>query len=249
MTRSAMLLVASILIAGGVGVFFLATHPPQANPSPTEPTATSTSVGITYATDGTIDTHDWQEYRSEYGGFSVRAPKDMASVNAEFLNYYFFRKDRIGMVYGEELLGLSIQTVQKTSSSTLETWLDDYLIPGVYKDTISSVQKTTLGGFPTLQFDRQRQNISPKDTRFDETTKIRAITFPSGIIYNNELSFIVSDSSRYFVIDLGNRYALVIHTLPPYKFSEEYMLLDDKTLSDVYAAILASFQAFTPTKS
>ncbi len=258
MAESRILILFGVAILAGASVWFItqirlsnglpstSLLTPDGNP-PVGVVSTS-SPEITYTADGKLDTSDWQEYRSEYGGFSVRAPKDSVSIHDESLNYFFLRLNRIGAVYEEELLGLSIQTIQKTSSSTLDTWLDMHVVPGVYKDIISNIRKTSVDGFPALQFDRQRQNISSKDKRFDETTKISVVTFPSGIVYNNVPTLLSSDSSRYFVIDLGNRYALVRYTLPPYFFSKEYMRLDDETLSKIYDAILDSFQAFTPTK-
>lgn len=249
-----------IVLVGGV-IFFLNHNPaPELPLAKTQPVKPSPS-GIMYGADGKLDTSNWQEYRSEYGGFSVRAPREMSMIGCsrqhnicnpisqeEDFNYLLTTTNIL-------LAGLEIEIIVKNSGSTLDTWLNDYVVSG--RDKLLNIQKTTVDGYPVLLFDRQEKVSDQK------VIKIRFATYPTNDFYERDLADFVGTSYRFLAIDLGNRYAFVSYTLsinkqaiskayanPAYSFFQEQLvaLPSDKTLSDIYAAILSSFQAFTPTK-
>lgn len=224
--------------------------PPDSHPSP---------PGIVYANAG-LNTSDWQQYWSEENGFGfrVRGPWELSRIGCA-VNKYAPCKDFIYSLTSDTsgigLTGLVITTIFKNNGSTLDTWLNDYVVLG--RDRILNVQKTTVAGYPALRFDTKEQ-MSDKD----------GITFKfdDGVSSGEGIAGFVGSSSRYFVIDLGNRYALVSQTLsidkqavskaynypdgvPNNLFQEEVDALpSDQALADAYAAILDSFQTFTMTK-
>jgi hypothetical protein len=263
MSRDKVIIAIGVILLAGVGVFFVAGMRtsiglPTANP---QTIATSSISQVTYDANGKIDTSGWKEYRSEYGGFSVRAPKDMSMIGCsrqhnicniisreEDFNYILTNADIL-------LAGFMIEIMVKSSDSTLDTWLNDYIVSG--RDKLLNVQKTVVDGYPALQFDRQEE-VPDK-----EVVEIRFATYPTNDIYKRSISSFAGTSYRFLVIDLGNRYVFVSYTLsiekhiiskvyadPAYSFFQEQLsaIPSDKTLSDIYAAILNSFQAFTPTK-
>jgi len=271
MSRDRILIAAGVILLALAGGFVAvqSVRKPTASPSSqtVEPGQLSPS-GIVYGADGKLDTSDWQEYRSEYGGFSVRAPKEMSRVSGcthacdsywgERFEYLLFREtgDMSGYVGPP---GLSMEVVEKNSTSTLDTWLDTYIVYG--KNYLTNVQKTNIKGHPALQFDFDEYQSGARGDLKIATMQYDA--YPWGYTSAYELSNPSYAISRYMIIDLGNRYVFVQYLLSvdkkaevAYFTSHSYylhwvqvsQLLDDKTLTDVYAAIFDSFQAFTPTK-
>ncbi len=258
-----------ILIVAGGFIVLQNTKKPAEHTAPqiAQPVQPSPS-GIMYDANGKLDTSSWQEYRSEYGGFSVRAPKDVSAIGCfghacdpsiwgEHFLYILFQTS-INDEAGE--VGLSIEVIKKDKGSTLDTWLSDYITSGA--NQLFDVQKISINGYPTLQFDWQKKGSE------HEIVYMHSSPYPNGNTYTSELiySTIAADensSSRFLVIDLGDRYAFVSHTLSidkealaksytswgyPTYAKQALAIPNDKTLADIYAAILSSFKAFPPTK-
>jgi|CXWL01.1.fsa_nt_gi hypothetical protein len=255
-----------IVLVGGV-IFFLNHNPALELPlTKTQPVQPSPS-GIVYDANGKLDTSNWQEYRSEYGGFSVRAPKVYGvmagcghacdpAVSGQYFYYVFFQtsiNEEAGAV------GLSINIIKKNAGSTLDNWLDNYIVSG--RDQLLNVQKTSINGYPALQFDWQK-------TSNQEPVYMLSGVYPNGdvrdsIFIDPTAASSKDASSRFVIIDLGDRYAFASHSLSidkealaksytswgyPAYAKQALMIPDNKTLADIYAAILDSFQAFPPTK-
>lgn len=227
---------------------------------------------IVYTPNGKLDTSTWQEYRSEYGGFSVVAPKERANVGCygsrycepkntgEFFQYSLSEtfSETYGSRQGFGIEGLDIFMIQKKDGTSLDNWMEKYIISG--KEYLSDIQKTSLGKYPAMRFDSQT-------TKNNGDIKLRYSAYPAGDESTTDLEFPQQLPTRYFpthfiIVDLGNRYALIAYTISVdknifYKNLTEMnphtaqwsALLDNKTLSDIYQSILDSFQAFPPTKS
>jgi hypothetical protein len=228
-------------------------------------TATSESLGIVYGADGKLDTSKWVEYRSEYGGFSVRAPKERGSIfcngdNNSYCNgegFEYSLSDFFSKAYGLGIGGFDIWTIQKKTSDNFDTWIKNHVSSGVYgADNLSNIQKTSVAKYPALRFDVKNQD--------GISVMVKYIKYPSfdNKEYDNVFKTPRFSLLRLHLVDLGDRYAIISHTLlvDKNKFNEDLyaadyatakksVLLDDKTLSDIYQAILDSFQAFPPTKS
>lgn len=257
-----------IVLVGGV-VFFLNRNPAPELPLAKTPPAQPLSSGIVYGADGKLDTSNWQEFRSEYGGFSVRAPEGMSQFISCTHACDSYWGDRFEYLlanlrtktdnYYVEPPGLSVEVIEKNSTSTLDTWLDDYIVYG--KEYLTNIQKTTIKGYPALQFDFDEHQPEMKGGLGFATMQYDS--YPWGYTSAYGLGNPPYAISRYLIIDLGNRYAFVHYLLSVDRKAEvayftshsyylswvhESQLLDDKTLSDVNTAILDSFQAFPPTK-
>lgn len=209
---------------------------------------------IIYNAKGTIDTSNWQEYRSEYGGFSVTALKKMTWLgcighgcepqrDGEPFRYVLANDDGIGVA------GMEINVIKKNYNTNLDNWIDTYVISGT--SGISGVQKTKINNYDALQFD-----IHIKDN--DSPIFIKFATYPYGSENSRNIGGYDAITYRYYIIDLENRYAVISYTLsindnaPIWKMTDLKYLgpkaLDSKILSDIYATILNSFHVFTPTK-
>lgn len=250
-----------IVLVGSV-VFFLNHNPvPGLHLAKTLPVQPLPS-GIVYGADGKLDTSNWQEYRSEYGGFSVRAPRRVSAIGCfghtcdpsvwgeQF--YYLIIK---GVDEDIGLSGLNIQIIRKLGGSTLDTWLDNSVVSG--KNKLSNVQKISVGQYSALQFDRQKEMPEAPSAM----VMVNTADYPLGNTYESGLIMSVNNSFRYLVVDLGDRYALIYYTLSidqttlpeylathGYSWTQALAIPDNKTLADIYATILDSFQAFIPTK-
>lgn len=211
---------------------------------------------IIYDANGKLDTSKWVEYRSEYGGFSVVAPKYFSSIgfsgkgydprrDGEFFHYILIPYDEGG------LYGMSIEVIQKMEGTHLDNWINKYVTSGSNK--LMGVQKVSLSNYPALSFERQ------KTTSDMETVGIRYAIYPSGIEYNSGLAGATYAGFRFFVVDANDRYILIYHTL---SINTQELLnsisglgpltpkfFDNKRLTDVYQSILDSFRIFPPTKS
>lgn len=271
MNRSSIILAGALLVIVAGGFVVLQNTKKPAEQLSTQ-TVQSLPSGIVYGADGKLDTSNWQEYRSEYGGFSVRAPRAMSGMGC--FNRYFCNEFNYLLTNTNILLaGLRLEIIIKNSSSTLDTWLNDYIVSG--RDKLLNVQKTTIDGYPALQFDRQEE-ASNQDVIIIRSAAYSAYFINDNPVYEKDPNHPITPdvyekglvgaagiSYRFLVIDLGNRYAFVSYTLSINKqviskayvdpasssFREQlFSLPNDKTLADVYAAILDSFQAFTPTK-
>ncbi|OHA83926.1 MAG: hypothetical protein A2937_03235 [Candidatus Yonathbacteria bacterium RIFCSPLOWO2_01_FULL_47_33b] len=209
---------------------------------------------IVYTPEGKLDTSNWREYRSEYGGFSVRAPKEMASVgcfghgcepqrDGEPFHYTLIPND------GGGVIGISIGVIKKRDGTNIDNWISKYIVSG--GSEIFAIQKTSFKNYEALQFDI---HVKQKDT----TVYVKYAVYPSGFENSRNIGGYNSISYRFFIVDLGNRYVMISHTLSidSKVFLESLYdvgpltpkFFDNKALADVYKAILDSFQAFTPTK-
>ena len=241
-------------------------------PNSATSTPQTTTPSITYTTDGKIDTSDWVEYRSEYGGFSVRAPKERALiscargcnplVNGETFLYTLTN----GFEEDPGLEGMTIAIIQK-GNDALNIWVEKHiaspaeLIQGVEQGIVADKQMVTIGGHSALRFDVH----APAQSAVGLSTKDIAI-YPNGgrPPTPQTMSQVLFDYpavlyGRVYVVDLGNRFALITEVLSYEKTSVEAYndgnathggkveLLDDKTLGVVYDAILSSFKSFNPT--
>jgi hypothetical protein len=218
---------------------------------------------IKYLANGNIDTVDWEEFRSEYGGFSVRAPKRDSGIGC---SGHGCEPSRDGEPFGYDLVsgswmeeggysipGITMYAVKKKIGVTLDTWMDSCVYSG--REYISSVQKTTMYGYPTLQFDIQEYN--PYDqVVFDQTV------YPSGQDSTGNVWASDSISYRYYIIDVGTHYIFISHTLriDSKKFLNDWYATKPDTsviiksfnqviLADIYKAVLDSLQIFPPTKT
>ena len=250
----------------------LLTRTPPTTPSGSEPQILSPQdphSEIVYTPDGKLDTSSWQEYRSEYGGFSVRAPRGMSqfiscthacdSYWGERFEYLLARMTNQTDNYYVEPPGLSVEVIEKNSTSTLDTLLNDQIVYG--RNYLTNLQKTRVGDYPALQFDFDAHQPKTKEGLGFATMQYDS--YPWGYTSAYDLSNPPYAVSRYVIIDLGDRYAFVQYTLSvdkkaevAYFTSNSYyywvqasQLLDSKNLTDIYTAILSSFQAFPPTKS
>lgn len=201
---------------------------------------------IVYGADGKLDTSKWVEYRSEYGGFSVRAPKIFARIecghgcdpkrDGEPFSYSLTN----GFEADSGLHGMEIHILEKKNGATLDNLLSTYTGTLPTDDQLFNQKKVTLNGYPALQVDI---STSPS----------------SGKPVNVTFFYSPASSIRLRVVDLGNRFAVIVHTLAYNKPAiEQYNKsnpdgsvepLDEKTLADIYQAILGSFQASPQTKS
>lgn len=279
MNKNKIILISSLIIAiAGVFVFFKSDFgrilirpaqkeslpPPPPIPSEyTTPTETKPAPSVVYAPDKKFSSKDLMEYKSEYGGYSVMAPKGFSSLgcghgcnpksDGELFNYILIPEE------GSGVPGMTIDIIKKTDGTNLENWVSKYIVSG--SGVISSTKKTTVKNYPALQFDIQKTKSNASDII------IKSAVYPLGNEYDHSMSGIFSSMPpmtpiRFFVVDLGDRYALISYTLSidNKAFFESLSTLgvlgplspktlDNKNLAEIYKTIMDSFQAFTPTKS
>ena len=146
----------------------------------------------------------------------------------------------------------------------MDNWIDRHIVVNTGQDQTFNIlnQKTfTLNQkYPTLKFDVKASTSTPGHL----STKGVAV-YPEGtertnpqVLYSYYYPGILT--GRVYVIDLGNRFAVVTESISfDDLLLEEEMdiglankasfLLSEKTHVDTYNAILQSFQSFTPTKN
>lgn len=222
---------------------------------PVRAVAPSPVSQVMYTTEGKLDTSNWEEYRSEYGGFSVMAPRGIAGVgcfgkgceparDGEPFRYILTPDD------GGGVDGMRIDIIKKKDGTNLDNWISKYIISG--EEYFSGIQKTSLGKYPALQFDI---HVKKKDT----TVYMEYVVYPSGSKNGWNIGGYSSISYRFIIVDLEDRYAIISYTLSidSKAFLESLYdvgpltpkFFDNTTLADIYSAILNSFQVFPPTKS
>jgi hypothetical protein len=214
----------------------------QATTTPQAPTPS----GITYTADGKIDTSDWVEYRSEYGGFSVRAPKERAgmgcyakcdpAMDGESFTYFVTESSDQGPGFP----GLHIEVIKKKSGATINNWVAKYITSG--SDHITNQHTLSINGHSALQFDVL--GARPQEVVL---TGVYA-PYPRGI---ESPRMTPTQPARFYVIDMGDRFALVERMIAYDKgILNQYSgsVFDEQTLNNVFNAILDSFQVVQPTR-
>ena len=219
---------------------------------------------VKYLVDGKVDTSDWQEFRSEYGGFSVVAPNGDSGMGGcagkgcePARDGEPFGYDLVSGSWMEEsgygIPGITIYAIKKKKGVTLDTWIDSCVYSG--RENISSIQKTTMYGYSALQFDIQEYN--PYDrVVFDQTV------YPSGQDSIGNVWASDSISYRYYIIDVSTHYIFIAHTLriDTKKFLNDWYAKKPDTsviiksfnqvmLADIYKEVMDSLQIFPPTKT
>lgn len=226
--------------------------------NPTLTTASSVPVfphDVKYLADGTVDTSDWSEFKSEYGGFSVRAPKSDSSIgcyghgceparDGEAFFYSILPPEE-----GPGLDGMSVYVIKKIQGTTLDAWIKTYVVSG--KENVYSVEKTTIQGHSALQFDT---HISSKDS----FTFIKEAVYPSGPDNEGNIAGLPGMNIRHYIIDAVDHYIVLSYTTNidsnvflsslPYVAPLYPKSFDNKALADIYKTIFDSLVIFTPTK-
>jgi len=230
---------------------------------------TAESLGIVYQNEK-LDTSNWVEYRSEYSGFSVVAPKERSyifctvgnfetgacdpKIYGEFFQYSLSDNlDGSGSLYP----GLKILIVKKRDGTNLNNWISKYVSSGVYGfNNLTDIKNTSVSKYSAISFDVKNHDGVPVGVKYSD--------YPQGVEFDHTFGNMPSYSPilHCLVMDLGDKYGLVLYQLNidknsfekeilsyNYLAARQSILLDNKTLPDVYKAILESFHAFTPTKS
>jgi hypothetical protein len=256
MNRNRIIVIIVALVVAISSVFFVLNNrivsnlPSQTSSStPIVSTSTSSSVpvfphDITYTVDGKIDTSAWQEFKNEYAGFSVRAPKEdvVFGCYERFCNLARNGQPFLYIIAPTEAVGIpgmSIYAIKKNKGTTIDTWIDSYIISG--KENISSLQKIKIQQYQALQFDA----LIPKE---DGNTIIMQYTiYPLG--YENNQDGI----DRYLIIShttsINSDKLFKVYNSYPYSYNPLFpKTFNDKALADIYKAIFDSLVIFPPTK-